>query len=122
MTDLSGQIRMKTENENAPSVDSATTHFEQSNDTTPDMSVHGNIDPEKGVVTPREKDETQSITDNSTTTPPAPATPGVGPPPDGGMPAWLSVLGAFCGLFVSFGWINCKPYPLPQEQFNVNLI
>ncbi|EIT76793.1 monocarboxylate transporter [Aspergillus flavus] len=28
-------------------------------------------------------------------------------PPDGGLKAWMVVLGAFCGLFVSFGWINC---------------
>ncbi|KAL6251783.1 hypothetical protein RBB50_001993 [Rhinocladiella similis] len=27
--------------------------------------------------------------------------------PDGGTQAWLTVLGAFCGLFVSFGWTNC---------------
>ncbi|KAI5457843.1 major facilitator superfamily domain-containing protein [Mariannaea sp. PMI_226] len=27
--------------------------------------------------------------------------------PDGGLQAWLTVLGAFCGLFSSFGWINC---------------
>ncbi|KAE8355373.1 major facilitator superfamily domain-containing protein [Aspergillus coremiiformis] len=28
-------------------------------------------------------------------------------PPDGGLKAWMVVFGAFCGLFVSFGWINC---------------
>ncbi|KAJ5949375.1 MFS transporter asaE [Penicillium verhagenii] len=33
--------------------------------------------------------------------------PGPGPPPDGGLDAWMTVLGGFCGLFVSFGWINC---------------
>jgi MFS family permease len=27
--------------------------------------------------------------------------------PDGGLEAWLVVGGAWCGLFVSFGWINC---------------
>jgi MFS family permease len=27
--------------------------------------------------------------------------------PDGGLEAWLVVLGSFCCLFVSFGWINC---------------
>ncbi|MCJ1282845.1 hypothetical protein MMC26_002171 [Xylographa opegraphella] len=27
--------------------------------------------------------------------------------PDGGLQAWLVVLGGFCCLFCSFGWINC---------------
>ncbi len=27
--------------------------------------------------------------------------------PDGGLDAWLVVLGGFCCLFCSFGWINC---------------
>ncbi|KAI9830253.1 MAG: hypothetical protein M1819_005780 [Sarea resinae] len=27
--------------------------------------------------------------------------------PDGGLEAWLVVMGAFCCLFCSFGWINC---------------
>jgi MFS family permease len=27
--------------------------------------------------------------------------------PDGGIKAWTVVLGSFCCLFVSFGWINC---------------
>jgi hypothetical protein len=27
--------------------------------------------------------------------------------PDGGLEAWTVVLGGFCSLFVSFGWINC---------------
>lgn len=26
--------------------------------------------------------------------------------PDGGLKAWLCVLGGFCALFCSFGWIN----------------
>jgi hypothetical protein len=28
--------------------------------------------------------------------------------PDGGWEAWSVVLGSFCALFVSFGWINCN--------------
>jgi hypothetical protein len=33
------------------------------------------------------------------------------PPPDGGLQAWLVVLGSFCMVFASFGWINCTYYP-----------
>ena len=28
--------------------------------------------------------------------------------PDGGVKAWLCLLGGFCTLFCSFGWINCE--------------
>ncbi|KAL0255002.1 hypothetical protein SLS55_009527 [Diplodia seriata] len=40
--------------------------------------------------------------------PPAPPNP-MDPKnfPDGGRDAWLCVLGGFCALFCSFGWINC---------------
>lgn len=31
-----------------------------------------------------------------------------GPPPDGGLEAWLVVAGGFCTVFASFGWINCR--------------
>ncbi|KAL2865520.1 MCT family MFS transporter [Aspergillus lucknowensis] len=37
-------------------------------------------------------------------------TPSASPPdapPDGGHRAWGTVVGAFCGMFVSFGWICC---------------
>ena len=52
-----------------------------------------------------------------------PTTPAVFDPrqnPDGGLKAWLCVLGGFCTLFCSFGWINCRliqalmPSVLPQ--------
>ncbi|KOS36679.1 hypothetical protein ACN38_g12568 [Penicillium nordicum] len=88
------------ETEVAPSIDSATT--------IPVVNVSGNNDPEKGLAS-SEKDEPQPPTEKSIATgpAPAPATPSIGPPPDGGAQAWLVVLGAFCGLFVSFGWINC---------------
>lgn len=28
--------------------------------------------------------------------------------PDGGLKAWMTVLGGFACLFCSFGWVNCK--------------
>ncbi|KAJ5522438.1 hypothetical protein N7527_006553 [Penicillium freii] len=86
------------ETEVAPSIDSATT--------IPVVNVHGSNDPEKGLA-PSEKDEAEPPAEKSIAAGPAPATPAIGPPPDGGAQAWLVVLGAFCGLFVSFGWINC---------------
>lgn len=33
---------------------------------------------------------------------------GPGAFPEGGLKAWLTVSGAFCCLFCSFGWINCE--------------
>ena len=38
------------------------------------------------------------------------AEPSPGPPPDGGLEAWLVVMGGFCTVFASFGWINCTLY------------
>lgn len=31
------------------------------------------------------------------------------PPPDGGLQAWLMVLGTWCAMFCTFGWINSRP-------------
>ncbi|KAJ5503916.1 Major facilitator superfamily domain general substrate transporter [Penicillium fimorum] len=91
------------QSEIASYTDSAT-NIQLSNSSTPTVSMHGN-DPEKGLA-PSEKDEAQP-TEKSVAAGPAPASPAIDPPLDGGVQAWLVVLGAFCGLFVSFGWINC---------------
>lgn len=50
-----------------------------------------------------------------------PAFAGVDPSsfPDGGLQAWLVVSGAFCCLFCSFGWVNCKPIYRPSGCFNI---
>lgn len=40
------------------------------------------------------------------------APPAMSPAPDGGLQAWLVVLGGFCVLFVSFGWINCMSHQI----------
>lgn len=40
--------------------------------------------------------------------------------PDGGLEAWLVVLGSFCCLFCSFGWINC--IGVFQEYYQQNLL
>lgn len=39
-------------------------------------------------------------------------------PPDGGAKAWLAVLGAWCCLFCTFGWINCIGIFQTQYQQN----
>lgn len=38
--------------------------------------------------------------------------------PDGGIEAWTVVFGGFCALFVSFGWITCKPNALLLFTFS----
>ena len=38
---------------------------------------------------------------------PSPKASSVSDPPDSGLKAWSVVLGAWCCLFASFGWINC---------------
>lgn len=54
----------------------------------------------------------------------------VAPAPDGGLEAWLVVLGAWCSSFCSYGWINSKfiheckmrvslrPRPRPAGRFD----
>jgi hypothetical protein len=101
------------ENEVARSLDSAASHNKKSDNTTPTASVQGYNDPEKGFDS--EKAEPQSA-EKSLAAGPAPATPVIGPPPDGGAQAWLVVLGAFSGLFVSFGWINCRSNQSLKKQ------
>ena len=32
--------------------------------------------------------------------------------PEGGLEAWTVVFGAACGIYVSFGWINCEYHHL----------
>lgn len=39
-------------------------------------------------------------------------------PPEGGAKAWLSLLGASCAMFVSFGWVNC--IALFQAEYEQN--
>ncbi|KAJ5086942.1 hypothetical protein NUU61_008249 [Penicillium alfredii] len=107
---------MTAPNDNVSSIDSATTHEAPSDNSTPATIVQLNGDLEKGTQPETHQDapsqaggpETNTATEKDATAPAlTPAPSPIGPPPDGGLQAWLVVLGAFCGLFVSFGWINC---------------
>ncbi|KAJ5814699.1 hypothetical protein N7474_006476 [Penicillium riverlandense] len=93
----------------SPSIDSATTNTGPSESSTPPLSAQVSTDPEKGA----RPEKTQTSEQKGPEDPEAqkqdvapmstPATPAPGPPPDGGAKAWFTVLGAFCGLFVSIG-------------------
>lgn len=76
------------------------------------MSGQVNDDMEKGArENDKPTDQGASTEPGSEKSDPASAPSGpsaLAPPPDGGFQAWMVVVGAFCGLFVSFGWINCK--------------
>lgn len=37
--------------------------------------------------------------------------------PDGGMQAWSVVLGSWCVLFCSFGWINSTDSPIAVRKY-----
>ncbi|CAK7205798.1 hypothetical protein SEUCBS139899_008577 [Sporothrix eucalyptigena] len=70
-------------------------------------------DLEKGGYGPEESDESNTNNTKTEDVPAAPAPP-AGPPgmnpadfPDGGLQAWLVVFGGWCGLFCTFGLINC---------------
>lgn len=50
---------------------------------------------------------------------PAAAVPVGLPPPNGGLRAWLVVVGAWCTSFCSFGWINSMfPYAFDKRKDN----
>ncbi|CAK7229619.1 hypothetical protein SBRCBS47491_007312 [Sporothrix bragantina] len=83
----------------------------------PDPANVVEADLEKGGYAPEEEDENNGSSNNNTQkdeeSAPAPAPP-AGPPgmspadfPDGGLEAWLVVFGGWCGLFCTFGLINC---------------
>ncbi|KAJ5082920.1 monocarboxylate permease [Penicillium argentinense] len=106
--------------QDVPSIGSTTTtNAVPSNLSTPAISVQMNGDLEKGSPQTDQQDmaelnasESQEGRPQPTEKPIVPpsgpsAGSAPGPPPDGGLKAWITVLGAFCGLFVSFGWINC---------------
>ncbi|KAJ5662477.1 MFS transporter asaE [Penicillium maclennaniae] len=91
---------------NAPSIDSATTNTAPSDHSIPALSDQIN-EIEKGQHPNKAPGTYDTTLDSEKANSSPPVSLGPGPPPDGGAQAWLVVVGAFCGLFVSFGWINC---------------
>jgi hypothetical protein len=72
---------------------------------------HGMFDEEKGGVATAERPAGGDDGQRDDDVVAAAASPPVFDPrdnPDGGREAWLVVLGAFCCMFCSFGWINCE--------------
>lgn len=70
-------------------------------DTASDVSTEHSPDPK-----PRPTDVEQGEPEKPKGPPPGAFDPRQNP--DGGLKAWLCVVGGFCALFCSFGWINCK--------------
>lgn len=72
-----------------------------------DGEKDGMFDEEKGGVATAER---PTVGDDGQRAVAAPSPPVFDPRdnPDGGRDAWLVVLGAFCCMFCSFGWINCE--------------
>ena len=71
---------------------------------------HGMFDEEKGGVATAERPTLGDDGQRDAVVAAAPSPPAFDPRdnPDGGRDAWLVVLGAFCCMFCSFGWINCE--------------
>jgi hypothetical protein len=71
---------------------------------------HGMFDEEKGGVATAERPTLGDDGQRDDNVVAAPSPPVFDPRdnPDGGFDAWLVVLGAFCCMFCSFGWINCE--------------
>lgn len=73
------------------------------------------------TLSPNEKEQISDMTDNPSTLnqldaekgPPRAFNPG-SDAPDGGLTAWLVVLGAWCTSFCSFGWINSTFISKPE--------
>jgi hypothetical protein len=65
---------------------------------------------------------TKSETDEGERQEPSPPETASNEFPDGGLRAWLVVVGAFFGLFTSFGWTNCEQPAIIQSLWLTNLL
>ncbi len=75
-----------------------------------EQSTHTTNDATAAKEAAQEKQSDSEIEQGNEEKPEAPAPSPWDPRsnPDGGTKAWLCVLGGFCTLFCSFGWINCE--------------
>ena len=76
-----------------------------------DEDLHGNAPARDARQSSDEEKQDGIDGENETLEKPQGPPPGAFDPrqnPDGGTKAWLCVLGGFCTLFCSFGWINCE--------------
>lgn len=83
---------------------------------------HGIFDEEKGGVATAERPTLGDDGQRDYNVVAAPSPPVFDPRdnPDGGFDAWLVVLGAFCCMFCSFGWINCESLlPIPSTAYYI---
>jgi hypothetical protein len=70
--------------------------------TTADSSLENRVEKNISDVIPELKSNTNELPDV----------------PEGGTKAYLAILGAFTGMFVSFGWVNC--IALFQAEYEIN--
>lgn len=117
MTVTPGEYKYTPEGDRSAETTAANSHAPSMTDTALDKDV----DVENGAVvgttqSPAEQEASEhgmsekptDLGDNQ-----VPISPPVNPMdpsafPDGGVKAWTVVVGAFCSLAVSFGWINCE--------------
>jgi hypothetical protein len=62
-------------------------------------------DSEQTLGTPERQEPSNNVDTEKAAEPAKPAPPG-SDAPDGGLTAWLVVLGGWCTAFCSFGWLN----------------
>jgi hypothetical protein len=74
-----------------------------------DQSEHSFVDTVKDSMPDQEAELEQEPRPEPDTRPKIESTgPNPDDFPDGGFQAWLVVVGGFCAVFSSFGWINCE--------------
>lgn len=85
-----------------------------SHNAAPDERRHSRIEPAATPNSVAECDEEKPAVRTRSRESPNPIVPPCGGPPEGGLRAWSTVVGGFCGMFVSFGWISCEFMPLSK--------